>query len=72
MDWPRDTMRNPDGSYLLRAAACVRGWLTVLQLIMERSIGWVPDYLERTDAWLRERIGPQWWLEGPKPMGGFA
>jgi hypothetical protein len=59
--WPRETLRNPDGSPLLRAAASIRGWLDVLWLIMVRTVGWVPEFLERLDAWLRERLGPRWW-----------
>jgi hypothetical protein len=59
--WPLETLRNPDGSPLLRAAAAIRGWLDVLWLIMTRSVGWVPAFLEQLDAWLRERIGPRWW-----------
>ena len=60
-EWPRGTLRNPDGSPLLRAAAAVRGWLDVLRLIIDRTVGWVPELLERLDAWLRERIGSRWW-----------
>lgn len=60
-EWPRETLRNPDGSPLLRAAAAIRGWLDVLRLILERTVGWVPELLERLDAWLRERLGPRWW-----------
>jgi hypothetical protein len=59
--WPRETLRNPDGSPLLRAAAAIRGWLDVLWLVMTRCVGWVPAFLEQLDAWLRERIGPRWW-----------
>ena len=62
-DWPLETLRNPDGSPLLRAAACVRGWLDVLRLIMEHTVAWVPGFLEALDAWLRERLGERWWEE---------
>jgi len=62
-EWPRETLRNPDGSPLLQAAASLRGWLDMLRLVLERSVGWVPDLLERLDSWLRERIGPRWWEE---------
>src|SRR4051794_24504564 len=61
--WPRHTLRNPDGSPLLRAAASIRGWLEVLWLIMVRTVGWVPEFLERLDAWLLGRLGPRWWDE---------
>ncbi len=59
--WPRETLRNPEGSPLLRAAASVRGWLDLLRLVIERTVGWVPAVLEHLDAWLREEAGPRWW-----------
>jgi hypothetical protein len=59
--WPRETLRNPDGGPLLRAAAMLRGWLDVLRLIMERTVGWIPNFLEALDRWLRGRLGPRWW-----------
>lgn len=61
--WPRDTLRNPDGSPLLKAAAATRGWLDVLRLIIERTVGWIPGFLERLDEWLRIKIGDRWWGE---------
>jgi hypothetical protein len=61
--WPRDTLRNPDGSPLLRAAASIRGWLDVLRLILERTCGWVPGFLERLDAWLCFKMGEDWWAQ---------
>jgi hypothetical protein len=60
-DWSLETLRNPDGSPLLRAAASVRGWLDTLRLIMERTVGWVPAFLEALDAWLRGSLGERWW-----------
>jgi hypothetical protein len=57
-----ETLRNPDGSPLLRAAASIRGWLDTLRLIMERTVGWVPAFLEWLDARLRVTIGVQWWV----------
>jgi hypothetical protein len=59
--WPRETLRNPDGSPLLRAAAALRGWLDVLRLIIERTVGWIPDLLEALDVWLQEANGARWW-----------
>jgi hypothetical protein len=58
--WPEQTLRNPDGSPLLRAAATVRGWLNVVHVIVERA-GWVPAYLERLDQQLTARLGHRWW-----------
>jgi hypothetical protein len=59
--WPAETLRNPDGSPALRAAAAIRGWLEVLALIMDRTVGWVPRFLEWLDGALRTAIGPAWW-----------
>jgi hypothetical protein len=61
--WPRETLRNPDGSPLLRAAAALRGWLNLLWLVMTRTVGWIPAFLEELDAYLRERLGERWWTE---------
>jgi hypothetical protein len=65
--WPRETLRNPNGSPLLCAAAAIRGWLDVLWVILERTIAWVPGFLEQLDAWLSEEIGPCWWENFPDP-----
>lgn len=66
VDWPLDTLRNPDRSPLLKAAAAVRGWSDVMKLVIDRVVGWIPEYLERLDGWLRLRIGPRWWEEFAK------
>lgn len=66
--WPPTTLRNPDGSPLLRAAASLRGWLDILQLLIERTVGRIPAVLEQLDAALCGQIGPCYWkslgLEG--------
>jgi len=64
-DWPDDTLRNPDKSPLLRAAACIRGWMDVLRLIIENAVGWIPPLLETVDAFLVKDRGAGWW----KAMG---
>lgn len=61
--WDHATLRNPEGSPLLRAAAAVRSWLDLLAAILDRSVGWVPASLERLDAALRLEIGPTWWTD---------
>src|SRR5262245_64684053 len=50
-DWPTATLRNREGSPLLQAAGALRGWLDVLRLIIERTVGWIPDMLEALDTW---------------------
>ncbi len=64
-DWPRTTLRNPDGSPLLRAAASLRGWLDTLQLIVERTLAWIPPFLEHLDRWLTQQLGGTWWATLP-------
>ena len=70
-DWPERTLRNPDGSPLLAAAAALRGWLDVMLIIIERTVGNIPAYLEVVDQCLREEWGDRWWerlnLEGVHP-----
>jgi hypothetical protein len=61
-DWPVDTRRNSDGSPVLAVAAAIRGWLDTLRVIIERTMGWIPIFLERLDSWLRITIGDQYWL----------
>lgn len=60
--WPVDTLRNPQGSPVLRAAAALRGWLDVLRLILERTVGWIPAFLERLDATLVVALGERYWI----------
>lgn len=60
-DWPADTLRNPEGSPLLQAAAILRGWLDVLWLILTRAVGWIPAALECLDRLLGEQLGAGWW-----------
>lgn len=62
-DWPESTLRNPDGSPLLRAAATLRGWLDVLYLIIDLAIGWIPPFLEWVDGKLVNLVSPQWWKD---------
>jgi hypothetical protein len=58
--WPRETLRNPDGSPLLQAAALVRGYLDLLYLVMVLTAV-VPVLLEQLDAYLRLRLDERWW-----------
>jgi hypothetical protein len=62
-EWPDRTIRNPDQSPLIRAAATIRGWLEVLRIIIMRAVGWIPPFLERLDAWLTSRVGVTWWKD---------
>lgn len=59
--WDRETLRNPDGSPLLRAAVWVRGWVEVMRAVIERGLDRIPGALERLDALLVEKLGARWW-----------
>lgn len=61
-NWPIETLRNPDGSPLRKASAAIRGWLDTLRLLIERILGWIPDFLERLDELLTANLGGQWWV----------
>ena len=60
-EWPAETLRNPDGSPLLKIAARIRALIDYLRLLLERGVAWIPEALERLDARLRIAIGPNWW-----------
>lgn len=62
-DWPIETLRNPNGSPLRKASAAIRGWLDTLRLMIERILGWIPDFLERLDELLTAQLGGQWWVK---------
>lgn len=68
-DWPKQTRENPDGSPLLAAAACIRGFIdtityvidTILHLI-DKLLLWIPEMLEGYDAFLVKALGRKYWL----------
>ncbi len=62
-DWPARTLENPDGSPLLKAAACIRGFTDIVHSLMEEFLRCIADLLEKLDVHLHERIGPKWWLD---------
>lgn len=63
LDWPERTRLNPDGSPLIAAAASVRTVLDWFRQIIQRVLGWVPEFLEALDARLTEVFGGPWWGE---------
>jgi hypothetical protein len=64
-DWPKETRENPDGSPLLRGSASVRGILDYIILLIKKMVLWIPEMLENLDAFLREKLGPTWWVNTP-------
>ncbi len=69
-EWPRKTRENPDGSPLIAAAGCIRGVMDYIFYLIEKFLYWSAGMLEELDAYLIERLGPQWWLE--TPLNRFA
>ncbi len=62
-DWPQPTLRNPDGSPLLAAAAALRGFANVVTYLLDKLIVAVVALLEALDITLRKQLGPKWWLD---------
>ena len=67
-DLPQRALRNPDSSPLLKASSSIRGFLDILRLIIDRVLGWIPEYLEKLDTSLTSLFGQRWWMEldGPE------
>lgn len=61
-DWPKETLENPDGSPLLRAAASIRGFVDYLLYLIDKFILWIPEMLETLDALLVKKLGRKYWL----------
>jgi hypothetical protein len=64
-DWPRETLENPDGSPLLKAAAHIRGFSDTVLYLIEQGLLWVAEALEWLHAHLVEQLGPKWWVGTP-------
>ena len=60
-DWPKSTLRNVQGSPLLAAAACIRGFVDVIFYLIEKGLFWVAEMLERLDEHLAMKLGSRWW-----------
>jgi hypothetical protein len=63
MDWPKSTLRNPQGSPLLSAAAHIRGFIDVVLYLIEEGLLWIADMLEMLDEFQVKNLGPKWWLD---------
>jgi hypothetical protein len=64
-DWPKRTRENPDGSPLLAAAGCVRGFIDSVLHLIERGLLWVAEMLEKLDEWATEKWGAKYWVGTP-------
>ncbi|HEY7351464.1 MAG TPA: hypothetical protein VH596_01740 [Terriglobales bacterium] len=61
-DWPQSTLRNIEGSPLLAAAGCVRGFVDTILYLIERGLLWIAELLENLDEFLMKQLGPGWWI----------
>ncbi|HET7442612.1 MAG TPA: hypothetical protein VFJ47_15020 [Terriglobales bacterium] len=64
-DWPPKTRENPDGSPVIAAAACIRGFVDWVVYLIKSGLLWVAEMLETMDSLLTEKWGPKWWLNTP-------
>ena len=62
-DWPKPTLINAQGSPLLAAAGCVRGFIDVIHYLIEKGLLWIADMLEVLDEFQVKKLGPQWWID---------
>ena len=60
-DWPKETRENPDGSPLLAAAACIRGFVDTIFYLIDKLL-WIPEMLEKLNALLVKKSGRKWWV----------
>ena len=63
--WPRETLQNPDGCFLLAAAGCLRGVIDHLHYLIDKFLLWIPEMLEKLSAFLSEQLGLKWWVGTP-------
>jgi hypothetical protein len=69
IDWPLETLRNPNGDPVLKVSATIRGWSDILHEIIEHILGWIPEFLEALAAFLVEKLGNRWWEQMPNGGG---
>jgi len=60
--WPRETRENPDRSPVLAAAGCVRGFVDTVVYLIEKLLLWIPEMLEKLDAFLVKAFGQKYWV----------
>lgn len=62
-DWPKATLENLNGSPLLARAASVRGFADTTFYLINTLLLPNPDFDERLDAFLTEKLGAGWSIE---------
>ena len=64
-DWPKETLQNREGCPVLKGAACVRGLVDYVHYLIDNFLLWIPEMLEKLSAFLKEKLGPKWWIGSP-------
>lgn len=64
-EWPPETLQNPDGSPLLRAAGALRGSCDFIAELILQFIESCAVFLEEVNAWLCDEYGERWWHGSP-------
>lgn len=60
IDWPRETLRNPEHDFLRTLAAWLRFFADTFRYLSEQAYGWATT-LESYASHLSMTLGPQWW-----------
>jgi hypothetical protein len=60
-DWPKETLENREGSPLIAAAACIRGYVDTDIYLMKAQLLQRAEVFETLDRFLKEKLGPKWW-----------
>jgi hypothetical protein len=64
-EWPKETLENPDNCPLRRAAARIRGFIDTILYLIDELLEWTAKMLESLSDFLKQKLGPQWWLNTP-------
>ena len=64
-DWPKETLQNREGCPVLKGAASVRGVIDYVHYLIDKFLLWIPEMLEKLSAFLKEKLGPKWWIGSP-------
>jgi hypothetical protein len=62
-EWPKSTLANLQGSPLLAAAACIRGFIDTVLYLIETGLLRIADLLEKLDEFQVNKLGPRWWID---------
>jgi hypothetical protein len=64
-DWPKEIQENPDGCPVLAGAARVLGFIDYVVYLIRYGLRWVAEMLLALSAYLKEKLGPKWWIGTP-------